>query len=327
MKAFFKKGCMYAVLAALMGACVAEEAVQFRYNGGRNYSLVERTDLRRYDNNKYVGLLSREVRSFITNDGELYDGSFYVWQDTVRASVSVADGIRDSIPSRFRITRDGNLTMLEDHGFPSFRSFPAFTADKIRVGDSWQAKAVRAVDPLNKGIVTKIPMYVQYTYTGDEQVHGEDVYVLTAKWATRYGGGLYVDFGGDRELIQAQGSHNATMYVSKATGNAIVVRDAVNETFVYADGNSVSLKGTISLFTEYPPAVDRSGIIRALQRVAAITPEEAEDLAKPVTAGRGGAGSGSFGGAVTAGGIDEAVAAVPRPDLDKIGRASCRERA
>lgn len=278
-----KKNCFSFLILFFLNFLFWGQEIQFRYNGGRNYTLVERTDLRRYENNRYVGLLSREIRSFISNYGDLYEGSFYVSQDTVRASLSVADQIHDSIPSKFRISDDGNLTMIEDYGYPTFRSFPAFSANRIKHGDSWQAKAERAVDPLNKGIVTKIPMYVQYTYTGDENVRGEDVYVLTAKWATRYGQNIYMDFGGDKELKQAMGSHNATMYVSKVTGNAIVVRDSVDETFVYNDGKAVTFKGTISLFTEYPPAVDRSKIIRALQRVAAIDGDEAKLLAHVAT--------------------------------------------
>ena len=278
-----KKNCFSFLILFFLNFLFWGQEIQFRYNGGRNYTLAERTDLRRYENNRYVGLLSREIRSFISNYGDLYEGSFYVSQDTVRASLSVADQIHDSIPSKFRISDDGNLTMIEDYGYPTFRSFPAFSANRIKHGDSWQAKAERAVDPLNKGIVTKIPMYVQYTYTGDENVRGEDVYVLTAKWATRYGQNIYMDFGGDKELKQAMGSHNATMYVSKVTGNAIVVRDSVDETFVYNDGKAVTFKGTISLFTEYPPAVDRSKIIRALQRVAAIDGDEAKLLAQVAT--------------------------------------------
>ena len=278
-----KKNCFSFLILIFLNFLFWGQEIQFRYNGGRNYTLVERTDLRRYENNRYVGLLSREIRSFISNYGDLYEGSFYVSQDTVRASLSVADQIHDSIPSKFRISDDGKLTMIEDYGYPTFRSFPAFSANRIKHGDSWQAKAERAVDPLNKGIVTKIPMYVQYTYTGDENVRGEDVYVLTAKWATRYGQNIYMDFGGDKELKQAMGSHNATMYVSKVTGNAIVVRDSVDETFVYNDGKAVTFKGTISLFTEYPPAVDRSKIIRALQRVAAIDGDEAKLLAQVAT--------------------------------------------
>lgn len=258
-----------------------ELPVQVTYSGGRNYSLVERTDLRRYDNNKYVGLVSREVRSFIVNDGNLYDGSFYVDEGTKHQNVSVAQEIHDSIPSTFKITSDGNLIMIEDHGYPSFRSFPAFPKTKIKKGDSWTARAMRSVDPLNKGVFTKIPMEVLYTYIGDETVRGEDVFVFSAKWATRYGIS-YFDFGGDQNLKSANGSHSATMYVSKNTGYAIVVRDSVNENFIYKDGNSVTFKGTISLFTEYPPAVDRTRIIESLQRVALVSKDETESLSKPV---------------------------------------------
>lgn len=272
------------LLAGLLAVCAElfifaqnDNSVQITYNGGRNYSLVERTDLRRYDNNKYTGLLSREVRSFIINDGDMYDGSFYVDEGTRYQSASVGQGIHDSIPSRFRITSDGNLIMIEDHGYPSFRSFPAFPKEKIKIGDSWTGKAMRSVDPLNKGIPTKMPIDVLYTYTGDETVHGEDVYVFSAKWATRYGIS-YWDWGGDLELKSANGSHSATMYISKETGYAIVVRDAVNENFIYKDGNTVSFRGTISMFTEYPPQTDRSKIIQSLQRVALISKEEAEGL-------------------------------------------------
>ena len=271
--------------AALL--CAQDTDVQFSYNGSGNYYLVERTDLRRYDNGKYTGLVSREVRSFIARTvppkssapgDAYYDGSFFVQEGTIRDSRGVGSGIHTSIPSSFRITRSGQLFMLEDNGYPSFRSFPAFPADAIKKGDKWVSKAERAVDPLYKGKITKIPMTVEYTYLRDEMFHGEDVYVLSAQWATRYGIS-YWDFDGDLELKSANGKHSATMYISKNTGNAVVVRDSVDETFIYADGSNVSFKGTISLFTEYPPAVDRSRIIPALQRASLITKDEANALA------------------------------------------------
>ena len=258
---------------------------QISYSGSPTYSLVERTDLLRYDNNKYVGLTSREVRSFITpvsqNNGYLYEGNFFVNEKTQRDSSSVAAGIHDSILSVFRIGKDGVLTMVEDHGYPSFRSFPSYPAHQIQVGERWQAKAERAVDPLNKRIVTKMPIYVEYTYAGDESLNGQPVYRINAQWATRYGmgsGSSYIDWGGDRELQKAVGTHKATILVSKASGAALVVRDTVDETFVYADGNQVHLKGTINLFTEYPPAVDRDRLLPALRRFAMIDEEEEERL-------------------------------------------------
>lgn len=260
--------------------------VRILYNGDRNYSLVERTDLRRYDNGKYTGLVSREIRSFIARTSppengvqtdSYYDGSFFVLEGTRRGANEVGSGINSSIPSSFRISRDGHLCMIEDNGYPSFRSFPAFPSEAIKQGDKWVSTAERAVDPLYKGKITKIPMTVEYMYLRDETFRGEDVYVFSAQWATRYGIS-YRDFGGDSELKSATGRHSATMYISKRTGNAVVVRDSVDETFIYADGTNVSFKGTISLFTEYPPAVDRSRIIPALQRVAFISDEEAKTL-------------------------------------------------
>lgn len=262
-----------------------------KYNGSGSYVYIERTDVRRYDNGKYTGLVSREVRSFIAptsvpSGGKIsdryYDGSFFIDEATKRNSREVNLGINGAVPSSFKISSDGILTMLVDNGYPSFRSFPAFTNQRISIGDKWQAKAERVVDPLNKGIFTKLPILVEYTYLKDELFHGEEVYVFSAQWATRYGIS-YWDFAGDKELKSAQGSHKATMYVSKKSGNALVVRDMVDETFIYNDGNIYSFKGSISMFTEYPPAYDKNKLIPALQRVASVSEKEIKEiLEKPV---------------------------------------------
>lgn len=247
----------------------------------------ERTDLRRYDNGKYVGLVSREVTSFINpvfcENGYQYEGNFYVNEKTNRNYSKVGNEINDYIYSSFKIDEKGNLQMISDYGFPSFRSFPAFPEKQIKKGDSWNAQAQRVIDPLNKGIVTKMPIYVQYQYIDDAEFNGEPVFLLTAQWATRYGmgsGNYHIDFGGDSELQKATGSHKATLYVSKKTGNAIVIRDTVDETFFYADGNVIQFKGTISLFTEYPPSVDTSDLIPVLKRICDLTDEQADFLAK-----------------------------------------------
>lgn len=264
---------------------LSDDTQTISYKGSRNYKFTERSDLRLYQNGRYVGLQSKIVSAFIipswTDRGLVYEGDFYVDQDTNRNKTQVALGIHEAIPSAFIINSDGNLTMLVDNGYPSFRSFPAFTSRKIKKGDIWEAKAMRAVDPLSKGIITKMPIYVRYTYTGDDNYNGEPVYLISAEWATRYNTGgttSYVDWGGDKELSAAQGSHKATIIVSKATGAALVIRDTVDETFVYKDGNKYQYKGTISLFTEYPPAIDRSRLIAALKKMDLLDDEEAEKL-------------------------------------------------
>ena len=270
---------------------ITDDTQTISYKGSRNYKFTERSDLRVYQNSRYIGLQSKIVSAFIipgwTDEGLVYEGDFYVDQDTNRNKAQVALGIHEAIPSSFIIGEDGNLTMLVDNGYPSFRSFPAFTSKKIKKGDIWEAMAMRAVDPLSKGIITKMPIFVRYTYTGDDNYNGEPVYLISAEWATRYNMGgttMYVDWGGDKELSAAQGSHKATIIVSKASGAALVIRDTVDETFIYKDGNKYQYKGTISLFTEYPPAIDRSRLIAALKKMDLLDDEEAEKLLqRPVT--------------------------------------------
>ena len=280
--------CLFLCSAAVCGIAAAQESTALiSYRGNGSYMLVEKSDLRRYDNGKYTGLQSREVQSFIqlvdgnpAEPGSLfYDGSFFVVQETKRNARSVVQGIRTSIPSSFKITADGTLVMLQDNGFPSFRSFPAYPRQRIRTGDSWQCTGERAADPLGKGVVTRMPMLVQYTYLRDDVYNGKPVHVLQAQWATRYGLS-YVDPKGDPDLKSAQGKHDATILVSAESGAAIVVRDTVEESFIYADGSRIDLKGTISLFTKYPPAYNKDKLIHALQRVAIVSPGQAEALAK-----------------------------------------------
>ena len=271
----------------VFGAALFAADTQFVYSGSQNYSLVERTDLRRYDNGKYVGLMSREARSFIVCEDGVYDGDFFVHQDTVHNQKIVVNGIHDSIRSVFKIGKDGTLTMIEDNGYPSFRSFPTFPEKKIQQGQSWQARAVRAMDPLSKGKPTRVPIYVEYTYLRDEVFGGQEVYVLSARWATRYGYSE-VDPDGDPDLLRANGSNNATMYIRKADCAALVIRDSVDELYEFSDGSKVAFKGTISLFTEYPPAIDRTKLLPAINRVVGTS---------------GGAGESSVKIKETAGGI------------------------
>lgn len=261
------------------------QAVKLHYSGKGGYSLVERTNLRRYVNGKYVGLTSREVRSFVSpsepplmrfkakgsvyENDQWYDGSFYVMEETLRNSQAAGAGIHEAVQSVFHISKNGQLTMYKDNGYPSFRSFPAYTADKVNVGESWKAVAERSVDPFNKGVFTKIPMQVLYTFSGAETYKGQAVYRIKAIWQTYYDA-QNRDFGGDSSLQKARGGHKADIIVLQETGEPILTIDNVDETFFWIDGTQVNFKGTITLFTEFPPAFDSQRIMAALNRVATV---------------------------------------------------------
>ena len=88
---FLQKSYLILCLALPCAAGFSQTAgagkVALTYKGSRGYSLVERTDLRRYINGKYTGLTSRELRSYISpssapqdsrlGSGQWYNGSFY----------------------------------------------------------------------------------------------------------------------------------------------------------------------------------------------------------------------------------------------------------
>lgn len=269
----------FAFVIALISLLSMQYAQTIRYNGSKSYMYTERSDLRRWDNGVYKGLTQREIHANIRPTASplgprsydlWYDGSFYVDEQTKReASLSDVSIIDDAIPSVFYIASDGKLTMFLDNGFPSFRSFPVYPTQELKPGQKWQAKAQRAVDPLYKGKITKMDILVEYTFLGMQSYKGEDVFMIDAQWATRYDA-MHRDPKGDSELSKATGNHKAQILVSVKTGAAIVVRDNVDETFYYRNGDTVKLKGTINLFTEYPPSIQRQKIIDALNRVAII---------------------------------------------------------
>ena len=277
-----KKTAFFSVLLAsfFLSKPLFPQSVELVYNGSKSYSLTERTDLRKYENGKYIGMTKREVHSFInTTDSydktpryardSWFDGNFYVVEERKNNSLNKIDGIYDSIPSVFHIAPNGELTMYEDHGFPSFRSFPAFPSRKVSVGDTWTAQAERAVDPKSDGNLTRLKIEVRYTLEGETVLDGQEVYKITALWQTLYGMS-WKDAKGDPNLLKARGGHKANIMVLKKTGEPILVVDTVDETFVYRDKTEINYKGTISLFIKYPPRMDSDKIIAALSDIATV---------------------------------------------------------
>lgn len=251
----------------------AEDFSPVSFSGGRNFTFTERTDLRRYENGAYKGLTSREIRAFLedvsTRDekksGHLrFTGDFAITQKTKRNMQSVLPQINLAKECSFEM--EPNVWFVQEERIicPEFRNFPVMPDEKIKAGESWIGESYRLVDPFDNAEFTKIPMLVRYTYLRDSNWNGEDVYVVKAEWATRYGP-AYLDVDGDENLVGAYGKHSANLYISKKSGMMLLCNDTVDETFTYSDGKSVSFKGTISLFTEFSPHVDKKEIAKTIE--------------------------------------------------------------
>lgn len=285
---------MFVFLSCTEKACaqsISGDGVKIAYDGGDySYVMYERSDVRRYDNGRYTGLASREVRSMVNpidppkgagfQNDFWFKGNFMVMEEVNSSSIKLKP-FNSMYPTTFHISSNGTLTVVpgynDDHtyrrdaGFPTFRSFPSYPAGEVHPGDSWTSNAYRAVDPLGTGVFTKLQIVVQYTYVGDEIYKGIPCRKITAKWATRYGNGtLYHDYDGDPTLTGAQGTHTADIMVSVETGAAIVISDRYDETFTYKDGSTVRFAGTCTQFTEYTPSIDRNSVISTLGKVVKV---------------------------------------------------------
>lgn len=77
----------------------SDDSQTISYKGSRNYKFTERSDLRLYQNGRYVGLQSKIVSAFIiptwSDRGLVYEGDFYIDQDTNRNKSQIALGIHE----------------------------------------------------------------------------------------------------------------------------------------------------------------------------------------------------------------------------------------
>ncbi len=266
---------LFSIFLSLATDSFAGDFAPVSFSGGRNFTFTERTDLRRYENGAYKGLTSREIRAFVEDvstreekkSGHLhFTGDFAITQKTKRNMQSVLPQINLAEECNFEM--EPNVWFVQEERIicPEFRNFPVMPEEKIKAGESWTGESYRLVDPFDKAVFTKIPMLVRYTYLRDSSWNGEDVYVVKAEWATRYGL-AYLDEDGDENLVGASGKHVANLYISKKSGMMLLCNDTVDETFNYSNGKSVGFRGTISLFTEFSPHVDKKEIAKTIEDV------------------------------------------------------------
>lgn len=263
---------LISTMFCLGSSAFADDSMSVKYSVNKNYTFTEKTDLRRYDNSKYTGLFSNEVRSFITckpaeEKSVSCSGIFYVLQQTKRNMNDARKGFNEAIQADFKIGQNGTLEMVNDNGYPTFRNFPSLPESKVVPGDSWTGTSLRCVDISGNQKFTLLPMLVSYSYLRKDKWYGQDVYVVSAKWATRFNPAVNIeeDLEFDSDLRGATGSHVATLYISCESGAMLYCRDIVDETFSYKNGTSVAYKGTINLFTDYAAVVDRKNVTSSVK--------------------------------------------------------------
>jgi outer membrane protein OmpA-like peptidoglycan-associated protein len=239
------------------------------------YSILERSDWLRYDNGKYTGLVRHEVRATIipkpaeqNNSASasaldkvfLYQGSFFVLQNTLRDMRQSAQPVDAVIPVSFKVLKNGTVVIENDQGFPAMRSFPAFPAQSVRPGLKWIASGNRAADPLNLGNPVIVPFTAEYEYRGIEKYRDVPVHRIYAAYAVRYQNSAVMA----NSYAKVQGYHKVDILIRVEDGLPVFMRDDLDETYTLAGGSTVRLKGfTLTFGTGIIP-MDRGEVIASL---------------------------------------------------------------
>lgn len=203
-------------------------------------------NLRIRENNSYRGSVYREVRerySLGHEDGheKVYGGTAYVFEELKNEGRDIARKIDAVFDGSFSI-KPGSI---EERGagslFPLSTGFPWLPEGKpLEKGDSWVQHGDILVDPLKKGVYTRIGFICQYRYEGQTSFRGVDAFLVSAMYAVRYRQGD--DHGGDGELAGASGSHKALIYFRAQDSIPFFIQDNIEETFLYP-GLEYSVKG------------------------------------------------------------------------------------
>jgi len=235
------------------------------------YTIVERSDWRRYDNGRYTGLVRNEVRASIlpgqseysnSSDGNfLYQGNFFVLQSTLRDMRQSAQPVDAVIPVSFELYRDGSMIIEEDRGFPRMRGFPTFPDGGVILGSKWVAPGERAVDPFNSGDPAIIHIRAEYEYRGTERYQGIQVHRIYARYASRY----HNEEPGANNIVQIQGNHTVDILIRAEDGLPVFMRDVLDETYTMTDGSTVRFAGFTLTFREGIVPMNREEIVVALE--------------------------------------------------------------
>lgn len=250
----------------------AGEDFQIIYAPGEKYRITEISNFRQSVNNKYTGFISRQIRGIMEVTGRKngqseLSGTYYVMQESKHDSRFIANSISKTEPSRFVIASNGQFIVPEGVQYPLTRSFPVFPKDKLNPGDKWQAFGERYVDPLNKGIFTRVQFYCDYQFMGEKEYEGVEAYLINAQYALRYKGD---DPKGDPKLKAiTNGGHKVEIYVSKNTGRPLFMRDLIienlgGEVYLFTDNSQMVLKGFTQTWFDLVEIMNRDKILEEI---------------------------------------------------------------
>lgn len=238
----------------------AEQLAAPAFPPGGKLTVIERSDLQKYKDGKYIGLENREVRGILHwtkgPDGTRIEGTFYVIGELNRGGAPVAQKVDTSFPAVWTVGLDGVLDVAADSPYPLLRGFPVFPTRTLAVGDSWKAPGARMVEPFRDGIFTRVKILSSYRYVGDKVIDGKPFRILSAKYAVAYR--KPAGPAPDDRVLSISGTHTVSIQLSADAGELTFMNDVMEESYELADSKSLTYKGFILTWFSTSAPLDKA---------------------------------------------------------------------
>ena len=258
--------------------------VHFSFYPGEDFKIIKKFNLRIKKDSRYSGSVFREYRQLckMTDNikgGADYSGRTFIFEEQKREGRLNAKQIDKVSDTDFTFYYNGKIKTSEDSIYPLLRDFPVFPeGKKVARGDKWQDFGDFYVDPLKKGIFTKIRFICEYRYDGLKDFNGRQVHAVYAQYALRYRQGD--DPAGDFKLKNVSGSHKVMIYLEDPETGPFFIQDNIDEIYTYS-GTDIAFTGFSHTWYKPVPPLDRTALKDDIEK--AVTGSGNKELADNVT--------------------------------------------
>ena len=262
-------GSVYAQHSSLEPGFDNGSGTVFSFYPGEDFKIIKKYNLRVKKDNRYAGSIFREYRQLckLTDNikgGAEYSGKTFVFEEQKREGRLNAKRIDNVADTDFTFFYTGRIKPDKESIYPLLRNFPLFPSGKTIIpGDKWQDYGEIYVDPLKKGVLTKVKFICEYRYDGIKDFNGRNVHAVYAQYAVRYRQGE--DPGGDYELKNVSGSHKVMIYIDNPDAGPFFIQDNINETYTYT-GTNIAYKGFSHTWYKPVPRMDRAALSNEIEK-------------------------------------------------------------
>ncbi len=255
-------------LLPVVRAAAQEEGVLFTIQPGEKYRVIEKFNLRQYNNGRYTGYVYRENRGIYETEPTgtgLYriTGTVYHLEERTRDGFKQAAALTGSEDAAYTLSEKGHM-LVPGTDYPRLRGFPSFPDKPVLPGQKWEAGLEVVITSPDGSVRAVLPQYCGYTFEGEDVYEGRRVYVINAQYAVRYRNGQSP--AADSFLRALSGRHVVTLLIDADTREFLLMRDQMEEEYQYRDGTSRSEKGFLLTFYKGIELLDRPALTEDVQK-------------------------------------------------------------